>query len=661
MQMRRKALRLGDLLVENKIITSEQLQQALAHQRTTGVKLGEALVALELVPEQELNQILAQQRRKLRIGDQMVAEGLIDVEQLQRALDEQKRTGKKLGETLVNLGIVSEQQFLEFLSELLEIPLLDLHSYALKPELVKRLPESVARRHRAIVVTEGKDGLLVGMVDPTDIFAFDEISRVLKRAPRVAMVGQKDLLRSIDLTYRRTEEILEHAEALSEEVGRPAVNLDQLVQNEMMVDAPVVRVLQSLFDDAVSLNASDIHIEPDENVLRIRLRVDGVLQETLLKEQSHIAPALVSKLKVMAGLEIAERRRPQDGRFHMMVRKRTIDVRISTLPIQHGESVVMRLLDQSAATFQLEKLGMPSKILERFRNLLHRPHGLVLVTGPTGSGKTTTLYAALNELNSPAKKIISVEDPVEYRLPRINQVQVRSQIDLTFARVLRAVLRQDPDVVLVGEMRDQETADIAIRAALTGHLVLSTLHTNDAVSTATRLMDMGVEGYVVEAALLGILAQRLVRRNCTACQAHYIPPPSERAVLHGLLGEKAGLVQRLYRSQGCTHCQHSGYSGRIAAVELLEIHPQLGEALRSNDTTAFRRLVLQNPGYRPLHYSALEYALRGITTLDEVMRLNSNLAVPGIPSSNLSTRPEATAGTGAPPRDGKAPEQQAQV
>ncbi|MEO5378824.1 MAG: Flp pilus assembly complex ATPase component TadA [Magnetococcus sp. DMHC-6] len=623
MQLRKNKARLGDLLVQDGIISEEQLMTALTHQRESGKKLGQALVSLGFVTDEKLQSFLAQQRKKVRIGDQLVENGLISVEQLQQTLANQKKTGKKFGQSLIQLGILPERTFLEFLASQLDLPFVDVKQFAFKPELIARIPESSARRFRAIALAEGEEGLLVGMADPADIFVYDELTRLLKKPPRLAMVSETELLKVLDRVYRRTDEIQVQAEALNEEVARSDFNLDSLVQSEMLVDAPVVKILQSLFEDAVQMNASDIHIEPDETVLRIRQRIDGVLNEQIVKEK-RIAPALVSKLKLMAGLEIAEKRLPQDGRFNIMVKDKSIDVRLSTLPIQDGESVVMRLLDQSADNLNLERVGMPPALLQRFKYLIHRPHGLILVTGPTGSGKTTTLYGALNALNEPTRKIITAEDPVEYRLPRINQVQIREKIGLTFAGVLRTILRQDPDVVLVGEMRDKETCEIAIRASLTGHLVLSTLHTNDAVSTAIRLVEMGVEGYAVAAALRCITAQRLIRRLCRQCTEKYVPDDYEKVLLLGMIGERARGVS-LYRGRGCQGCNHSGYAGRIAVVELLEMKGNLADALRRNDTEGFFAAAHKQVGYVPLHLAALAYAIKGITSIEEVMRLTTDV------------------------------------
>lgn len=348
----------------------------------------------------------------------------------------------------------------------------------------------MARRFRAIVLAERNGELLVGMADPLDIFAYDEIVRILKQPIKQAVVRESELLSTLDLVYRRTEEIASLAEELEDELDDDAFDLADLTAESSSEDAPVVKLLKTLFEDAVQARSSDIHIEPDESVVRIRQRVDGVLQEQVMKEK-RVNAALVLRLKLMAGLNISEKRLPQDGRFNVRVKGRSIDVRVSTMPVQYGESVVMRLLDQSQGMLNLESTGMPPELLARFRRMIQRPHGMILVTGPTGSGKTTTLYGALSELNRPEVKIITAEDPVEYRLPRVTQVQVNPKIGLEFSDVLRAALRQDPDVILVGEMRDSETVEIGLRAAMTGHLVLSTLHTNDSISSAMRLIDHG--------------------------------------------------------------------------------------------------------------------------------------------------------------------------
>ena len=461
------------------------------------------------------------------------------------------------------------------------------------------------------------------MADPTNIFAYDELSNILNRPIRMAVVNERELLQTLDTVYRKTDVITEYAGELSNELSQGDVNLDQLMEAADVADAPVVRLLQSLFEDAVQIGSSDIHIEPDEKVLRIRQRVDGILQEHTMNEV-RIAPALVLRLKLISGLDISEKRLPQDGRFSMKVKDKHVDVRLSTMPVAYGESVVMRLLDQTGGMIDIDKLGMPENILGRVKTLITRPHGMFLVTGPTGSGKTTTLYAALKLLNVPEKKIITVEDPVEYKLPRVNQVQVNSDIGLTFARVLRSVLRQDPDIVLIGEMRDEETSEIGLRAAMTGHMVLSTLHTNDAISTVNRMLDMGVKNYLLASALHAILAQRLVRRICKSCvqttelngrQAAWVST-------HGIASPEH---TQFHRGVGCPHCSYSGYSGRIGVYELLEFDQKLSDALAHDDGTSFTRTARNIPGYASLETVALQDAINGITTIDEVLRISADV------------------------------------
>ncbi len=562
-------------------------------------------------------------RKKIRIGELLVSNGVISEDQLETALAEQKKTGLKLGRQLIAEGFLDEDGLLSFLSEQLDIPCVDLGQFNVQAEVVKTLPETYARRFRAVVLEDRKDHLLVGMADPTNIFALDEIERTLKRNVHPAVVRESEILHTIDLVYRKTDEISSLAEELDEELHGSAVDLSMLESKVEESDAPVVRLLKSIFEDAIQINSSDIHIEPDENVLRIRQRVDGVLQEQVMKEK-RIAPALVLRLKLMSGLDISEKRLPQDGRFNIRVSNRSIDVRLSTMPVQHGESVVIRLLDQSEEHLGLDQIGMPEKMLARFRTLIHRPHGLILVTGPTGSGKTTTLYAALTELNNPSSKIITVEDPVEYRIPRLNQVQINHKIGLTFSSVLRAALRQDPDVVMVGEMRDQETAEIGMRAAMTGHLVFATLHTNDAPSTASRILDMGVDGFLVATALRAVIAQRLIRKLCKSCAEPYEPRQIEQEWIRAMVGERAqGLQFKL--GIGCPRCNNTGYRGRVGVYEFLEVSGEMASALRDNCAATYAKAAYAAPGYQPLSYRALEYAARGITSIEEVVRVAGEL------------------------------------
>ena len=561
-------------------------------------------------------------QKKIRIGDLLVQNHIITHDQLMSALGEQKKTGKKLGRTLIDQGYVSESDFLNFLSRQLQIPYIDITQYPRDEQVVIKLPESLARRFRVMLLEYNDDNVLLAMADPTDLLGLDELTRILNKRIRQAVVKETDLLYAIDQTYRRTDEISELADQLQEELSENDFDFNSLITSDVVAEAPVVKLLQSIFEDAVQINASDIHIEPDEKVLRIRQRVDGVLTEQVLNEVK-IASALVVRLKLMSGLNISEKRLPQDGRFSIRVKGKMLDIRLSTLPISHGESVVMRLLDHSQGLLDINKLGLPKDLLARFKVHIKNPHGLVLVTGPTGSGKTTTLYAALSEVNTPDTKIITAEDPVEYTLPRINQSQINEKINLTFASVLRSALRQDPDVLLVGEIRDAETAEIAIRASITGHLVFSTLHTNSAIESATRLLDMGVEGYILASALQAIIAQRLVRRICEHCIEDATIEAGQLSWLTDCF-KTEGKDIAFKQGRGCQHCNHTGYKGRIGVYELLEMRPQTLDALRRNDSATFAEVARKTPGFRPFSESALDFVRKGITTLDEVIRITGS-------------------------------------
>ncbi|WP_340676973.1 ATPase, T2SS/T4P/T4SS family [Paraglaciecola sp.] len=556
-------------------------------------------------------------KTKIRLGDLLVQQGIITDEQLMQTLAEQKQSGRKLGHVLVEQGYVTEAQLLSFLSQHLNVPLIDISQYNVSPTAVSQLAEVQARRYRAIVLDDKGDHLLVGMSDPADLAAVDVLSGLLLKPIKIAVVSDTQLLQAYDNFYRRTDDIASFAQELAEEYqDGTEFDFDAGIGGEQ--DTAVARLLQSIFEDALQTKASDIHIEPDENQLRIRMRVDGVLQENVIQEKN-IASALVLRLKLMSGLDISEKRLPQDGRTSMRIKGHAIDVRVSTMPIQNGESVVMRLLDQSAGLLTLDQTGMPASLLRRFRSLLKRPHGMILVTGPTGSGKTTTLYGALSELNQPSTKIITVEDPVEYRLPRINQVQTNNKIGLTFASVLRTTLRQDPDIIMVGEMRDQETAEIGLRGALTGHLVLSTLHTNDAISSAVRLLDMGAPGYLVASSLRAIVAQRLVRKICENCKESHPLGSDELLWLSNLDDNLAGISFK--RGKGCSNCSKTGYKGRLGVFELLEMTENMMTALKTNNTAMFAEAAVSSPGFVPLAKVALTYAKMGITSVDEVLKL----------------------------------------
>jgi MSHA biogenesis protein MshE len=563
-------------------------------------------------------------KKRVKLGELLTEQALITPVQLEHALKEQKRSGRKLGRVLTDLGILTENQLNQALAARLQLPYVDLRQTSLDPLTVRLLPESHARRFRALVLQSDKRGLLVGMADPSDLFAYDEIAKRLKQPLRIAVVSESELLRMLDVVYRRTDEIASLVQEVRDDLREGDVDLALLTADDTSADAPVLRLLQSIFNDAVQVGASDIHIEPGEGKLRVRQRVDGVLQEQLL-DGSRVAGALVTRLKLMSGLDISEKRLPQDGRFSIKVGAAHLDVRLATMPTQHGESVVLRLLNQAMGLQPLEALGMPEDMERRFRKLIQRSAGMVLVTGPTGSGKTTTLYSALNILNKSDTKIITVEDPVEYRLDRITQVQTKVKIGLDFGRVLRSVLRHDPDVIFVGEMRDRETVDIGLRAAITGHLVFSTLHTMSAVSTVDRLIDMGAPPYMVAAALHAVVAQRLVRKICVDCAESYTPDANELAWLSALIGDKAAAQMSLKQGSGCGYCNMTGYRSRVAIYELLELDSEQADSIRRNDLVQFARITSARRGYKPLAQSAIDLAGRGVTSVGEAMTAVSGI------------------------------------
>ena len=549
--------------------------------------------------------------------------------------------------------------------------------------LIAKLSESIARRYRVLLLAKVNDDTLqLAMADPQDLMVIDEVRRITNKKISPVIVRESELVATLDTVYRKKDEMAEIATQLEGELSENDFDLNSLAEQTDVSEAPVVRLLQSIFDDAVRAKASDIHIEPDDALIRVRMRIDGVLQEQIMKEK-RIASALVLRLKIMSNLDISEKRLPQDGRFNIRVHDKSMDVRLSTLPTQYGESVVMRLLDQSNALLTLKELGMPEDIRKRYEILIERPHGLILVTGPTGSGKTTTLYASLNKLNDPHRKIITAEDPIEYRLPRVNQVQVNSKIDLDFSSILRSALRQDPDIILVGEMRDQETISIGLRAALTGHMVLSTLHTNDAISSALRLADMGVEPFMVASALRGVIAQRLIRKICQNCKQPYTPNEQEQLWMEHLehsfikdeqkndkieindqltdLNEPEILsldqamtldnnlpgnteilelddplmvpvvsnslkhTSQFCKGSGCYQCNNTGYVGRIGVYELLEFNEEMLKYLRNLDHNGFIKAANNHPNFISLSQRALSYAREGLTDLSEVFRISSDL------------------------------------
>jgi MSHA biogenesis protein MshE len=549
----------------------------------------------------------------------LVLMGLLTPAQHDALQAEQARTGRPLEALLQERHPLSDADLARAQAQRMGLPYIDLEQRELEPGVARRLPEQHARRWRALLLEQGPRQCLVGMVDPRDLRAQDRLSAWLKAPLDVAVISAAQFHQAFDRVYRKTEQIGEFAREVEREVAESAqiVDLQQLGRALDDTDAPVVKLLQTLFEDAARVNASDIHIEPQEHSLQVRFRIDGVLH-LQVEAGRGIAPLLLVRLKLMAGLDIAERRLPQDGRIAVRTSTAHFDVRMSTLPTQHGESVVLRLLRQDAIRKSLQHLMAPAvaAVMER---VIRAPHGIVLVTGPTGSGKSTTLYAALDQLNDPGVKILTAEDPVEYRLPGISQVQINDKIGLSFARVLRSFLRQDPDIILVGEIRDSETAEIAVRAAMTGHLVLSTLHTNDARSAPLRLIDMGVPNYMIASSLLAVLSQRLLRLVCPHCAVPVLLGPDKRAWLSRYLSAAAMDAAQLRQGQGCVRCNGVGYLGRCAVHEVLEITPALADVMQHQDPLDFERAAQQAQGQNTLAHSALSLVLQGRTTLAEAM------------------------------------------
>jgi len=560
-------------------------------------------------------------QKSQNLGAVLIEQGLLRPEQLNQALAEQKRTGQLLGKLLVETGVASEEQIAQAIARQLDLPFIDLRRFDVHPDIVRRLSELQARRFGAVVLEDRGDSYLVGVVDPTDLRSQDELGTLLKRHVDLAAITHEQLQATIDRIYRKTEQIGAFAREVEREIGQQdhVIDLTSMSRAISDADAPIVKLLQTIFDDATRVNASDIHFEPQEHALVVRFRIDGVLH-VQVEADPRITSALIVRLKLMAQLDIAERRLPQDGRITVKSGDSRFDIRMSTMPTQFGESIVLRLLRQGGKRLGIRDL-LPAWACEGFERAIHSPHGIVLVTGPTGSGKTTTLYAALETLNQPSVKILTAEDPVEYRLAGINQVQINDKIELSFARVLRSLLRQDPDILLVGEIRDNETADIAVRAAMTGHTVLSTLHTNDAPSTPVRLLDMGVPGYMIASTLRAVMAQRLLRVSCLYCVEPYDPPVDERAWLAHHASVEELSPAKFLKGRGCSRCNGVGFSGRRGVYELLEMTQVLTDALQGADPQLIDKLAREQIGRRTLAHAAVTMVLEGRTTAAEAMTI----------------------------------------
>ncbi|GMU35069.1 MAG: Flp pilus assembly complex ATPase component TadA [Planctomycetia bacterium] len=559
---------------------------------------------------------------KKQLGQILLKKGLLTEEQLERAIEEQQssRNKKLLGEVIIELGLAGEDQVVEALAEAYNVPYAKLTPRLVDPRVIDLIPREFLEKHGILPLFLVQGVLTVAMSEPANVFLLEEIGRITTHTVQVVAVSGADI-QAILAQYVKSanvfviDDIIEDVSADTFELIETKV--DDITSLEGMAgDSPVIKLVNFLIYSAVKEGASDIHIEPDETCLRIRNRVDGVLYEKLNPPAQMMAP-VVSRIKIMAGLDIAERRLPQDGGIHVMMEGRPIDLRVSTLPNMQGEKVVIRIIDNSKILVNMETLGFSIDLLKAFRTQLLHPHGLVLVTGPTGSGKSTTLYAALMEINSPERNVCTVEDPIEYNLRRINQFQVNEKIGLKFATVLRALLRQDPDVIMVGEIRDDDTARTAVQAALTGHMVLSTLHTNDAVSAITRLHNIGVEGYLIAAALEAVLAQRLVRKICPSCKEPQEPTPNTRHAM-----QKLGYdVESLMVGKGCAKCHGTGYSGRVGIHELFIPDDALRQAISDGAPLQELRKVALSAKMCTLYEDGMLKAKAGITTVEEVFRV----------------------------------------
>src|SRR5882762_5062849 len=576
-----------------------------------------------------MGQIRLGQPVNRRLGDLLVAEGLVKQEQLQRALAEQKGTTEKLGSVLVRLKLVNEEQLTGFLSRQYGIPSITLSQLDIDPGILRLVPPQIARKYEVLPVKRAANTLTLAMADPTNVFALDDVSFMTNLQVLPVVASQAAIRRAIERNYENqgaaitdvltelSEDQVSNVEVVDDDEDSGG-KVDVFELKESADEAPVVKLVNMVLVDAIQKGASDIHWEPYEKAFRVRFRIDGVLHE-MLTPPKRLESAIVSRLKIMSSLDIAERRLPQDGRIKLRYHAREIDFRVSILPTIFGEKAVLRILDKDALQLDLTKLGFDPFALEQVQKVIRQPYGMILITGPTGSGKTTTLYSAIHTINSPEHNIMTAEDPVEYNLKGVNQVQINEGVGRTFASALRAFLRQDPDVILVGETRDLETAQISIRAALTGHLVFSTLHTNDCPSTIARLLDMGIQPFLVASSLLLLLAQRLGRKICKACKEPY-EGDEESLVPYGHVPTGKGKVT-FSKGKGCPTCNFTGMKGRVAIYEVMPISEELRDAILRNAPTAELRETAQSQGMRTLRQSGLLKVLDGTTTIEEVLRV----------------------------------------
>jgi type IV pilus assembly protein PilB len=571
--------------------------------------------------DQEINEIKEvhqDPKDNFRLGDILIAKGMITSAQIEEGLKLQKETDSKLGNIIVDKGWVSEQDILKALSEQLSIPYIKLRAGLYDPDVIALLDKSIAVRLKVLPLYKIRGQIFLATADAQAVHSFNEVEERLSCRVKPVLSRREDILKIIEEAYSNNNIVTEYIEELDESfelVDHNNVHSYAEI-DQVAAESPVINLINSIIQRAVRDHVSDIHIEPGRGKSRVRFRIDGLLYE-VMSPKMELHPSLVSRLKVMANLDISERRMPQDGRIQVQTQGRSVDLRFSSLPGLYGEKVVLRVLDKNQAILNVNKLGMSANCLDVFTSLLDCSYGLVLVTGPTGSGKTTSLYAALNYLNSIEKNIVTIEEPVEYQVDVINQNEVKSQIGLTFAKMLKHVLRQDPDIVMVGEIREHETAEIAVQAALTGHLVLSTLHTNDSVGAVSRMIDMGIEPYLLSSALVGVVAQRLVRVICPACKTSSLAPPE--------IFEKYGWPKnesiRLYHGRGCSECYDSGYKGRIGIYEALSMSPELQRLIIKNPSRDELNNYIANQDVKTLFSDGMDRVREGVTTIEEVTRV----------------------------------------
>lgn len=555
---------------------------------------------------------------KKSLGEALVELGLITPEKLKKAKEESDRTKEPLRRVLIKLGMVKEDAIISFFGDQLGIPRIDFSNYILDPKVVDILPENFCRKNLIMPLFKIGEALTIAMVDPLDIFTLDEVRLKIGCEVDPVVVSEKEIIKAFDQYYGAKGTMNDIVKSIDKDKLdiKEGTEADLKALKGLVEEAPIVKLVNLLITEALKAGASDIHIEPDELSLGTRYRVDGVLHEAPSPPRD-LQSAIISRIKILSGMDISEKRIPQDGRFQLKIEGRQIDCRVSTIPTVYGENVVMRLLDLNTILLGLSDLGFDREMLDVYDKLIRKPYGIILVTGPTGSGKTTTLYSSLSAINSPEKNIVTIEDPIEYRLKLVRQMQINPKAGLTFATGLRSILRQDPDIIMVGEIRDLDTAEIAIQAALTGHLVLSTLHTNDAPGAVTRLVDMGVEPFLVSSSLLAVIAQRLVRIICKGCKENYAPP--------GKLLEEMGLSSskriKFYRGKGCDKCLNTGYKGRIGIFELMLPDDTIKTLTVAKSSSSEIRKAAVKSGMKTIQKDGIDKVIAGITTIEEVLRV----------------------------------------